>query len=165
LHEFRGVKEQILLALWKDIYFMYEALKHAHSGFRWVIIALLIFAIFNAFTRKNVYEKKDKMIYLFTMISLHVMLIIGLVLNFISPKVQYASGFMKDASLRFYGMEHLLGMILAIVIITVGRRKAENAIEAADKHKKIRTFYTIGLIIVLAMIPWPFRTALGGAWF
>jgi NADH:ubiquinone oxidoreductase subunit 5 (subunit L)/multisubunit Na+/H+ antiporter MnhA subunit len=144
---------------------MYEALKHAHSGFRWVILILLIFAIFNAFNRKNVYEKKDKMIYLFTMISLHLMFLLGLVLNFVSPKVQYASGFMKDASLRFYGMEHVLGMLLAIVIVTVGRRKSENAIEAANKHKKIRTFYTVALLIVLAMIPWPFREALGGSWF
>jgi|TARA_R110000737_G_scaffold50259_1_gene71219 NADH:ubiquinone oxidoreductase subunit 5 (subunit L)/multisubunit Na+/H+ antiporter MnhA subunit len=144
---------------------MYEALKHAHSGFRWIILILLVFAIFNAFTRKDVYEKKDRMIYLFTMISMHIMLLVGLVLNFISPKVQYASGFMKDASLRFYGIEHLLGMLLAIVIITIGRRKSENAIEAADKHKKIRRFYTIALVIVLAMIPWPFREALGGSWF
>ena len=144
---------------------MYEALKHAHSGFRWVILALLIFSIYNAFARKSVYEKKDKMIYLFTMIFMHIMLVVGLVLNFMSPKVQYASGFMKDASLRFYGMEHLLGMLLAIIIVTIGRRKSENAFEAADKQKKIRVFYTIGLIIVLAMIPWPFREALGGSWF
>jgi hypothetical protein len=144
---------------------MYNALLHAHSGFRWIILALLVYSVFNAFTRKNVYEKKDKMIYLFTMISMHIMLLVGLVLNFISPKVQYASGFMKDSVLRFYGMEHLVGMLLAIVLVTIGRRKAENAIEAADKHKKIRVFYTIGLIIVLAMIPWPFREALGGSWF
>ena len=144
---------------------MYSALSHAHSGFRWVILALLVYSIFNAFTRKNVYEKKDKMIYLFTMISMHIMLLVGLVLNFISPKVQYASGFMKDSSLRFFGMEHLVGMLLAIVLITIGRRKAENAIEAADKQKKIRVYYTIGLIIVLAMIPWPFRESLGGSWF
>lgn len=144
---------------------MYEALKHAHSGFRWVILILLVFAIFNAFTRKNVYEKKDKMIYLFAMIAMHLMLVFGIVLNFLSPKVQYASGFMKDASLRFYGMEHLVGMLLAIIIVTLGRRKSENAIEATEKHKKIRVFYTVGLIIVLAMIPWPFRAALGGSWF
>lgn len=149
----------------KEIKLMYEALKHAHSGFRWVILILLVFAIFNAFTRKNVYEKKDKMIYLFAMIAMHLMLVFGIVLNFLSPKVQYASGFMKDASLRFYGMEHLVGMLLAIIIVTLGRRKSENAIEATEKHKKIRVFYTVGLIIVLAMIPWPFRAALGGSWF
>ncbi|MGJ8660671.1 MAG: cytochrome B [Bacteroidota bacterium] len=144
---------------------MYNALLHAHSGFRWIILALLVYSIYNAFSRKTVYEKKDKMIYLFTMISMHIMLIFGLILNYVSPKVQYTSGFMKDATLRFFGMEHLLGMLLAIVIITIGRRKSENAIEANRKQKIIRVYYTVGLIIVLAMIPWPFRTALGGAWF
>ncbi len=144
---------------------MYNALLHAHSGFRWIILALLVYAVYNAFTRKNIYEKKDKMVYLFTMISLHIMLLVGLALNFMSNKVNYASGFMKDATLRFFGMEHLIGMLLAIVLITLGRRKAENAVEAAQKQKIIRVYYTIGLIIILAMIPWPFRTALGGAWF
>ncbi|MFA7273627.1 MAG: hypothetical protein WC044_07145 [Crocinitomicaceae bacterium] len=144
---------------------MYNALLHAHSGFRWVILALLIFAIFNAFTRKNVFEKKDRTLYLMTMIMMHIMLLFGLVLNFLSPKVSYASGFMKDGSLRFFGMEHLLGMLIAIILVTIGRRKSENAIEAADKHKKIKVYYTIALIIVLAMIPWPFRASLGGSWF
>lgn len=144
---------------------MYEALKHAHSGFRWVILILLFFAIFNAFNRKSVYEKKDKLIYLFTMISLHLMFVIGLALNFVSDKVKYSSGFMKDGLLRFYGVEHLVGMLLAIVLITIGRRKAENELEAISKHRKIKIFYSIGLFIILLMIPWPFRVNLGGAWF
>jgi hypothetical protein len=144
---------------------MYNGLLHAHSGFRWVILALFIFAIFNAFTRKSVFEKKDRTLYLMTMIMMHIMLVIGLVLNFLSNKVNYSSGFMKDSVLRFFGMEHLLGMLIAIILVTIGRRKSENAIEAADKHKKIKVYYTIALIIVLAMIPWPFRAALGGSWF
>ncbi|NDA98725.1 MAG: cytochrome B, partial [Flavobacteriia bacterium] len=26
-------------------------------------------------------------------------------------------------------------------------------------------FYTLGLIIILLFIPWPFRSILGGGWF
>jgi ABC-type dipeptide/oligopeptide/nickel transport system permease subunit len=72
---------------------------------------------------------------------------------------------MKEASYRFYGMEHFLGMIVAIVLVTIGRKIAEKQSTDLDKHKKIRTFYTIALVIIIASIPWPFRTALGGAWF
>ncbi|MEJ6799527.1 MAG: hypothetical protein QNK75_10950 [Crocinitomicaceae bacterium] len=144
---------------------MYSALSHAHSGLRWVVLFLLVFAIFNAFTRKTVYEKKDKMIYLFSMVFLHIQLLIGLALYFISDKVSFASGWMKEPLYRFYGMEHFLGMVIAIVLVTIGRKKAEKASEPVKKHKIIRVYYVIGLIIVLASIPWPFREALVGKWF
>jgi ABC-type dipeptide/oligopeptide/nickel transport system permease subunit len=143
---------------------MLDILKHAHSGLRWVVLILMLLAIVNSLISRN-YEKKHKMINLFAMISLHTQLLIGLGLYFISPRVQFFDGWMKEASYRFYGMEHFLGMIVAIVLVTIGRKIAEKQSTDSDKHKKIRTFYTIALVIIIASIPWPFRTALGGAWF
>jgi len=138
-----------------------------HSGLRWVVLFLLIFAIFNAISgkKRGSYVKKDKLINLFTMISLHTQLLIGLVLYFLSDKVSFTKGWMKEPLLRFYGMEHFLMMMIAIVLVTIGRKKAEKLEDVASKHKKIVTFYSIALILILVAIPWPFRTALGGAWF
>ena len=143
-----------------------EFLKHAHSGLRWVALILLVVAIFNALSSKGKgkYEKKDKMLNLFAMIILHIQLLIGLVLYFISPKVQFIEGWMKVKQLRFYGMEHLLIMVIAIAVVTIGRKKAENASNIAKKHGTIVKWFTIGLILILAGIPWPFRN-LGGGWF
>ena len=143
---------------------MLDILKHAHSGLRWVVLILMLLAIVNSLISRN-YEKKHKMINLFAMISLHTQLLIGLGLYFYSDKVSFASGWMKIPMFRFYGMEHLLGMIVAIVLVTIGRKIAEKQSTDIVKHKKIRTFYTIALVIIIASIPWPFRTALGGAWF
>ena len=143
---------------------MLDILKHAHSGLRWVALILLLLAIVNSLTSRS-YEKKHKMINLFAMVSLHTQLLIGLGLYFISPRVQFFDGWMKEASYRFYGMEHFLGMIVAIVLVTIGRKIAEKQTNDLDKHKKIRIWYTIGLVIIIASIPWPFRTALGGGWF
>lgn len=139
---------------------------HAHSGLRWVALILIIFAIVNAISRKGValYEKKDKMLNLFAMISLHTQLLIGLILYFNSGKVSFTSGWMKNATTRFYGMEHVLIMIVAIVVITIGRKKAEKAEAPFTKHQLISKWYIIGLILLLAGIPWPFRN-LGAAWF
>jgi hypothetical protein len=72
---------------------------------------------------------------------------------------------MKEAMYRFYGMEHLLLMLIAVVLVTIGRKKAEKALAPIVKHKKIIVFYSIALILIMAAIPWPFRTALGGQWF
>ena len=143
-----------------------EILKHAHSGLRWVALGLLIFALFNALKGKKSgeYIKKDKMINLFTMISLHTQLLIGLILYFSSDKVQFIKGWMKNPLLRFYGMEHFLMMIIALVIITIGRKKAEKIEDARSKHATIFNWYLIVLIIILLAIPWPFRN-IGGGWY
>ncbi len=143
-----------------------EILKHAHSGLRWVALGLLIFALFNALKGKKSgeYIKKDKMINLFTMISLHTQLLIGLILYFSSDKVQFIKGWMKNPLLRFYGMEHFLMMIIALVIITIGRKKAEKIEDARSKHATIFNWYLIVLIIILVAIPWPFRN-IGGGWY
>jgi uncharacterized membrane protein AbrB (regulator of aidB expression) len=143
---------------------MYNILEHAHSGLRWIVLGLMIVAIANAFTGKT-YEKKHKMINLFAMISLHTQLLIGLILYFISPNVQFTEGWMKNALLRFYGMEHLVGMLAAIVVVTIGRKMAEKQLDDLSKHAKIKIWYTIGLLLILAFIPWPFRANLGAGWF
>ncbi len=147
---------------------MYNGLLHAHSGLRWIALLLLLFAIFNAFRSQasGRYEKKDKMINLFAMVVLHVQLLIGLALFFINERnrVQFSGDWISNASLRFYGLEHLIGMLIAIIIITFGRKKAENLKNTRDKHRRIMISYSIGLIIILLSIPWPFRN-LGGAWF
>lgn len=144
-----------------------NALVHGHSGLRWIVLILLLLAIFRAFARKNkgIYEQSDKMINLFAMVMVHIQVTLGIILMFVSPKVVYAAGWMKAPNTRFYGLEHVLMMVLAAVLLTIGRRKAENAVELARKHKTIATWYTIALIIILAGIPWPFRTALTAGWF
>lgn len=151
---------------------MYSGLVHAHSGLRWVALILLLFAIFNAAKSQSSgkYEKKDKMINLFAMVFLHVQLLIGLGLYFISPKVQFVEGWMSSdvagGMFRFYGLEHILLMIIAIAVVTLGRSKAEKKLKGTrDKHRRILISYTLGLILILISIPWPFRAALGGSWF
>lgn len=144
---------------------MNSILTHAHSGLRWVALILLILAIINAFTSKT-YEKKHKMINLFAMVVLHTQLLIGLVQYFgTSSKVQFIEGWMKNPLLRFYGMEHLAGMLIAIIVVTIGHSKSKKGSTPEEKYKPIKLWYVVGLILIVASIPWPFRAALGGQWF
>ncbi len=148
---------------------MYNALLHSHSGLRWVALILLLAAIFNAARSQSsgTYEKKDKLLNLFSMVMLHIQLLIGLALYFMNErsKVIYAEGWISESSYRFYGLEHIVAMLIAITVITLGRKKAEKLKNTRDRHRTILRWYTVGLIIILLSIPWPFRTALGGAWF
>jgi membrane protein DedA with SNARE-associated domain len=141
-----------------------EILVRTHSGLRWVVLALMIYAIFNALRKKDFYAKSDRLLNMFAMVSLHIQLVIGLILYFTSAKVSFVEGWMKNQLLRFYGMEHISLMIIAIILVTIGHAKAKRASEPAKKHKTILLFYAIGLILILASIPWPFRQ-LGAGWF
>lgn len=145
-----------------------QTLVHAHSGLRWVVLILLLAAIFKSFkgyTGKKEYTAGDKKIYLFALISFHIQYLIGFILYFTSPKVAFMEGFMKSPTLRFFAVEHIFGMTLAMVLITVGYSKSKKLAESAGKHRKIFVFYLLTLLAVLATIPWPFLTYLGANWF
>lgn len=144
---------------------MLNGLIHAHSGLRWVFLALILGSLIMALANKKSYGDKEKKFALFTMILAHLQFTLGLVLYFMSSKVQFVSGMMKSEMYRFFGMEHFLGMLVAVVLITLGRKKALLAETPEAANKKITLFFGIGLLIILAMIPWPFRANLGGSWF
>ncbi len=147
---------------------MLEMLKHTHSGLRWLLLIFIIVAIANAFSKKKSateYSKSDKMPVLLTLIFTHTQLLIGLILYFISPKVSFHAGFMKEAASRFYGIEHISMMIIAVILITIGYVKAKKETNISKKHNTVFLYYLIGFIIMMVSIPWPFRTALGAGWF
>jgi len=144
-----------------------EILVHVHSVLRWVVLILMLAAIFKAFggwRSKRAYTAADKKLAMFAMISFHTQYTLGLILYFISAKVQFVPGMMKNSMLRFYGIEHLLGMTIAFVLITIGYSKSKKLVESPAKFKKVFIFYLIALLIVIAMIPWPFRELLGARW-
>lgn len=146
---------------------MYNMLKHAHSGFRWLVLVLLIIAIVNAYTKwqnRKDFTASDKKKSLFAMVFTHIQLLIGLVLYFMSPLVSFSSGFMKESITRFFTIEHTTIMVLAIAVITIGYSKSKRKADDSQKFKTIFIYYLIGLLLILISIPWPFR-GLGTGWF
>lgn len=145
--------------------YLYVGIQHLHSALRWVVLILLVAAIFNAFAKRrggSVYPGKDRLA-LFAFISTHIQLLLGLVLYlFLSPYVMFNEETMADAQVRFYTVEHFTGMILAIALITIGYLRAKRQAELNKGWKTIGVFYLIGLLIIIASIPWPFRNLQGG---
>lgn len=136
---------------------MYSFLLNLHSGFRYVVLALLVIALLNAvlarISKKN-YTETNRKLNLFAMISAHIQLLGGLILYFVSPWVKFnpMGETMKDPSLRYWTVEHLAMMIFAIALITIGHARAKKAIEAANKHRAISIFYGLALVIILVAI-------------
>ncbi len=144
-----------------------EILRHAHSGLRWLVLLAVLFAIFNALGKMNgskLFSKKDKKLGLFAMLFTHIQFLTGLVLYFTSAKVVFSSEAMQYSLLRFFLIEHMSLMLLAVTLITIGYSRAKRATSDAKRFKLTFIFFTIGLIFMLVGIPWPFQNY-GAGWF
>ncbi len=142
---------------------MYTGLLHLHNVLRWVILILLVIALFQAFTKKGGLQKTS----LFLLISAHITLLLGLFQYFngefgfhIFERVGGFGEVMKNASLRFWAVEHISAMILAIVLITMARGRAKK-----QNYGAASWMYLVALILILAAVPWPFREGIARPWF
>jgi len=145
---------------------MNAALLQIHNILRWVILLFLVIAIIKSFagmTGNKAWTAIDKRISLFLMISAHITLLVGLYLLFAGPKgimnitLPEGTSVMKNKFYRFFWIEHPVGMILSVVLITIGRAQTKKNTLDVVKHKRAFWFYFLALIIILATIPWPFR--------
>jgi hypothetical protein len=146
---------------------IYTTFVHIHSGLRWLVLAFILIAIINAAVkiyRKSAANQKDCIFNRLSMILMHLQLVFGLVLYFISPKIVFSAASMKDSLTRFFLVEHSALMIIAIVLVTIGYIKSDRAVDLIRKQKLLLIYYGFALILILVAIPWPFR-ALGAGWF
>jgi len=102
------------------------------------------------------FSKSDNRWSLLTLIGFHLQLVIGLILYFTQGWHQQL-GNMADKVIRFYSLEHLVAMLIAIALVTIGRSRAKKAKTDRVKFKRQFWFFLIAFIIVMANIPWPFR--------
>ncbi len=102
------------------------------------------------------YTASDNRWSLLTLIGFHLQLVIGLVLYFIQGW-HLQLGEMSNKIIRFYSLEHLVAMLLAITLVTIGRIRAKKASTDMAKFKRQFWFFLVAFIIVMANIPWPFR--------
>ncbi len=142
---------------------MYPLLLTVHSLFRWAVLASLLYALVRAYRgwfTHAAFSKLDDTVRHTTATIAHVQLLIGLGLYFSSPLANYfwdsAKAAMGQREIRFFGMEHPLMMFVAIVLISIGSALAKRKSGPEAKFKTIAIWFTIGLVVLLLSIPWPF---------
>lgn len=141
---------------------MYTGLLHTHNMFRWLVLIVIVLAVVFAFIgwlNKSDWNKKDNITGLILTIFMDVQFLIGIILYaFVSPLTKTAfSDFgaaMKNPGLRFYAVEHILLMVIALVLVHIGRSKSKKAVAPWKKHRAATIFYGIALVLILAGIPW-----------
>jgi len=144
-----------------------------HSILRWAVLLFGFWAVVKAIggiTGKKNYGGSDNKAGLFFMIFCDIQLLVGLVLYFGNPWFEmlktHTHDVMKNINgmSRFFSMEHALMMIIAWLLVHVGRSMVKRADTDAQKHKRSLIFFGIALLIIIAMIPWPFRAEIARPW-
>ncbi len=155
---------------------METGLLHIHSALRYIILGMLIFVVIKAWISwlgKKSFQPADRKLGAMTMGLTHIQLLIGLALYIIKKHFEGFSH-MKElkaagqpelaAVVRFWSIEHLTMMLLAIILITVGHSMSKRAITDQGKYMRLALFFTLGLVLIFTAIPWPFLKS-WGTWF
>jgi len=142
---------------------MYIFLLTIHSLFRWLVLMSLLFAIYRSYSgwfNGKSFTAFENSVRHVTMTIVHIQFLIGICLYFVSPVVDYFLHNFKDAvherQIRFFGMEHVTMMVIAVTVITIGSMSAKAMGADKEKFKTIAIWYTVGLVIIFLSIPWAF---------
>ncbi|RZJ85017.1 MAG: cytochrome B [Chryseobacterium sp.] len=126
---------------------MYQILRSAHSGWRYIVLILLVLALIQALAGwfgKKTYTEGNRKINVFALIVTHIQILIGLALYFMSPLV--------EAGIRYWKMEHIGMMIFAAILVTVGNARSKRGDDPAAKHRTIAIYFGLALIVIIAAI-------------
>lgn len=144
-----------------------------HSWLRWLILIAAFWTIIRAIggmAGHKTYTKADNKSNLFFMIFMDLQFLVGIILYFTGGWASKWSGnvsaMMSNSAERFFALEHVVMMIIALALVHIGRNSVKKTSVDRKKHSKSLLFFGIALIIILIAIPWPFRTGLGlHPWF
>jgi hypothetical protein len=62
---------------------------------------------------------------------------------------------MHDPQVRFFGVEHITMMVLALVVVHVARARSKRITDGTQRHKLVAISTIVWLVLTLAAIPWP----------
>lgn len=147
---------------------------HLHNLLRWVVLLFAILSLISGLrgmSGNRIFKQGDKRTAFFFMLSMDIQVVIGLALYFMKDYYKnFTEGnmgeVMKNAIARFWSMEHLLGMIVALIIVHVGYAGTKGMRPDAQKFRRLFWCTLFALLIIAISIPWPWRAAgIARPWF
>jgi hypothetical protein len=141
---------------------LYSALLAIHSYLRWLVVlaALMAFvrAVSGAAGRKSWTPADDRAGFWFVT-AVDAQFLLGILLYAcLSPFTYQAFGdfgaAMKNSVLRFWAVEHILGMVIGVALVHLGRIRTRKT-DSLRRHKVAAIFFGLALAVMLASIPWP----------
>lgn len=142
---------------------MYQILIFYHSIMRWLVLASLLYAIYQAYkgyTLNAQFSKTDNAIRHWTATIAHIQLVIGIILYAQSPIIKYFWHNFNEAiyniDIVFFGLLHIILMLTAITLITIGSALSKRKTTDKEKFRTMLLWFSVSLVIIFIAIPWTF---------
>lgn len=142
---------------------LYQILIFCHSLVRWLVLISLLYAIFRAYkgyASNAQFSKTDNAIRHWTVTVAHIQLVTGITLYTQGAVIKYFWNNFNEAihnlGSAFFGLIHIILMITAIILITIGSALSKRKSTDKKKFKTMLIWYSISLFIIFIAIPWPF---------
>jgi hypothetical protein len=140
---------------------MYPTILLLHSWLRWAVLLAGLIVVFRALSRaRRPWTPADSRAVSFFSIALDIQFLLGALLYFVlSPITRLAfadfAAAMRTSGIRFWAVEHLFGMVVAVVLVHIGRSRIRKAPTDEKRHRLALIFFGLALLAILAAIPWP----------
>jgi hypothetical protein len=151
---------------------LYNIILALHNIVRWVVLITAILALVRAYRgwlQSREWSARDRQTGVFFTSALDTQLLLGLILFFISPWTRALltgnfTGMMSDPTMRFFSIEHVPFMIVAVVLAHIGSARARRATDSAAKFRQTAIFFSLSVLVIILIIPWwrPLFPGLGG---
>ena len=140
---------------------MYVGLLHLHNVTRWLVVLAALVAIgiaIHGLVTRRPWTRPARLSGVAYVIIMDVQLLIGLVLYAVSPLVRAGladvGAGMGDSLIRYFLVEHLLLMVLAVAAAHVGAVTVRRAATDRAKYSRAATWFSVSFLLVLIGIPW-----------
>lgn len=134
---------------------MYPLLLLTHSLVRYFILIFLVWVIvqsFKAWRQSAPFSSADEKAGVWLLILSHIQLLLGFGLYATSGLVQFTPTTMKNDVLRYWTVEHIFMMIVAIVLITLGRISSKKVSDVPIRGKRLFWFNMVALLVIVVAI-------------
>jgi hypothetical protein len=141
---------------------MYGVILWLHNIMRWIVVIMAVVAVARGYLGwfgKKSWSKPDRLAGMMFSMSIDIQLLLGLLLYFILSPITTGAfrdlgAAMQVSEMRFFTIEHISYMLLAVILAHVGSALSKKAPADIDKHKRAAIFFTITVIVILIGIPW-----------
>ena len=143
---------------------MHPAILATHSLVRWLVLGTGVYAVFRCWRgwmQRGSWTTADAGAVKLYVNALNLQLVVGLVLYAVSPLIRGAlanmGAAMKDAPVRYFVVEHLTVMLVAIALGHIGAARLRRATSDSARFQTATIWIGVSVAAVAGFIPWTTR--------
>ncbi len=141
---------------------MYNFMLIIHNWLRWIVLILGIVAAVLAFLGwfgRRPWTNQERRFGSFFGMAIDIQLLLGLILYFVLSPITTAAlknfgAAMSNPDMRFFGLEHVLYMVLALACAHLGSILSRRAPSDTAKYQRAAVFFGLAVVFILLGMPW-----------